>query len=287
MPKINIHVLMSGAEYFDDSFAINSYMDDHVAVDKSKAITEHDAIMNGFSSAGIKITKVDAPSTSQDGVYTANWALCVGNKAIMANLPNKRQSEEPYAEKILKNLGKQIIKLPKAFHFSGQGDCLPCGRYLFTGTGYRTSPEVHPLLARETGLQVISLTTIPQLDKDGLPVINKITGWPDSFFYDIDLAIAVISPNIIAWCPEAFLPDSQAKIRALDDLIKIEVSLDEAMHASACNLVSTGDTVIMGSRAPKLKNNLLAHGLKVIDLDIAELLKGGGFIRCTSLTLDN
>jgi N-dimethylarginine dimethylaminohydrolase len=45
--------------------------------------------------------------------------------------------------------------------------------------------------------------------------------------------------------------------------------------------------VIMGSRAPKLKNNLLAHGLKVIDLDIAELLKGGGFIRCTSLTLDN
>ena len=183
---------MSGAEYFDDHDAINAYMDDHVPVDVDKAIAEHNSIQAAFREAGIEVIKVDAPIDCQDGVYAANWALISGKKALMANLPNKRRSEEPYAEEILKAQGFEIIKFPRDFAFSGQGDSLPCGKYLFTGTSYRTSPEMHPLLARETGLQVINVQTIPQTDKSGAPVTNKVTGWPDSFFYDIDLAIAVI-----------------------------------------------------------------------------------------------
>ncbi len=276
---------MSGAEYFDDGYAINSYMDDKVPVHLERAIQEHNDIVASFKQAGIEVVKVDAPSSSQDGVYTANWALIKGNKAVMANLPNKRETEEPYAQKILTNMGYEIIKLPKEFHFSGQGDALPCGNYLFVGTGYRTSAEVHPLLARELGFEVIGVQTIPQLDNSGNAVINPVTGWPDSFFYDLDLAIAIIKPNLIAWCPEAFMPKSQERIRALSEIEKIEVSLEEAMQASACNLVSTGDTVVMGNKAPKLQKALEDKGFKVITPEITELMKGGGFIRCTSLTL--
>lgn len=277
---------MSGAEYFDDGFAINAYMDDHVPVDVQKAVTEHRDIQAAFEEAGIEVVKVPAPEGCQDGVYTANWALVRGDKAVMSNLPNKRQTEEPYAEDILRAHGKQVIKLPDEFHFSGQGDALPCGKYLFVGAGYRTSPEVHSLLASELGYEVISLKTVPQLDRNRQPVINAVTGWPDSFFYDLDLALSVIRPDLIAWCPEAFLPESQERIRALPGLYKIEVSLDEAMQASACNLVSTGEAVVMGSRAPKLRAALEENGLKVITPEITELMKGGGFIRCTSLTLD-
>jgi N-dimethylarginine dimethylaminohydrolase len=63
------------------------------------------------------------------------------------------------------------------------------------------------------------------------------------------------------------------------------VSYVEATEASACNLVSTGETVVMGSRAPELKKALKDKGLNVITVDVTELMKGGGFIRCTSLTL--
>lgn len=286
MLKINRKVLMSGAEYFDDHDAINAYMDDHVPVDVQKALQEHQSIHEAFLEAGIEVIKVNAPQGCQDGVYTANWALISGKKAILANLPNKRQAEEPYAEQVLKDRGFEIVKMPSEFAFSGQGDSLPCGKYLFTGTTYRTSSEVHPLLARETGLHVVNVQTIPELDEQQQPVINKVTGWPDSFFYDIDLAIAVIRPNLIAWCPEAFLPESQERIRALQDIEKIEVSLEEAMQASACNLVSTGVTVIMGSQAPQLKKDLESKGLEVIAVDVTELMKGGGFIRCMSLTLN-
>ncbi len=285
--KINQKVLMSGAEYFDDHDAINAYMDDHIPVDVAKAVAEHTAIREAFAEAGIEVVKIDAPKDCQDAVYTANWALISGRKAIMANLPNKRQNEEPYAENVLKNLGYEIVKLPKDFHFSGQGDALPCGKYLFVGTNYRTSPEIHPLLAHETGLEVISVQAVPALDSNKQPIVNPVTGWADSFFYDLDLAIAVITPDLIAWCPDAFLPESRERIEAIKDLDKIEVSLEEAMQASACNLVSTGEVVVMGNRAPELQKALEDKGLIVRTVDVSELMKGGGFIRCTSLTLSS
>jgi N-dimethylarginine dimethylaminohydrolase len=285
MQKINTKVLMSGAAYFDDRQAINAYMDNRITVSIEKAIAEHSQIKEAFKQAGIEVVKVPAPQDCQDGVYTANWALISGRKAIMSNLPNVREPESPYAEARLRELGFDIVRLPREFHFSGQGDALPCGNRLFVGSNYRTSIEAHPLLARETGLEIISLQTIPETDISGNLIINAVTGWPDSFFYDLDLALAVISPELIAWCPQAFTDESQARIRAITDIEKIEVSYVEATEASACNLVSTGETVVMGSRAPELKKALKDKGLNVITVDVTELMKGGGFIRCTSLTL--
>ena len=285
MPVINKHVLMSGTQFFNDSYAINAHMDDKIPVDSAKAATEHAQIANMMQQAGIQVTMVEPPKNSQDGVYTANWALIVGNKAVMANLPNIREEEEPYAQAVLEARGYEVITLTKDLHFSGQGDALPCGDYLFVGSSYRTSPLVHPILQKQLGLKVIGLKTIPQTGPDGAPVYNRVTGWPDSFFYDLDLALAVISPTCIAWCPDAFMPESQSAIRAITDLEKIEVSLEEAMKGFACNLVSTSEAVVMSGHAPLFKAQLEAKGLKVYSPEVTELLKGGGFIRCTTLTL--
>lgn len=277
---------MSGADFFNDGFAINAYMDDSVPVNIEKAIAEHQAIQHALQQAGTEVVQVSPPRGCQDGVYTANWGLCRGDTVVLAALPNKRQDEEPYAADILSGLGKRLVYIPKGLKFSGQGDALPCGEYLFAGSHYRTDPEVHNFLGRELGYHVISLQTVPTTDESGKPNINAVTGWPDSFFYDIDLALAVLSSKLIAWCPEAFTPDSQAKIRALTNLDKIEVSYQEATKGFACNLVSTGETVIMSVNAPLFQKEVEAKGLKTITPKITELAKGGGYIRCTTLTLD-
>ena len=290
MSLINQTVLMSGPEYFS-VLELNPYSDQNNQPDQSKSLQEFNAIKSALAQAGVEIIKVNAPKDCQDGIYTANWAICRGNKAILANLPNMRQAETPYAQKILQNLGKEIIEVPNNLKFSGQGDALACGNYLFMGSGYRTDPEVHDFVAKTLGYDVISLQTIPQVDGNNIPVINKVTGWPDSFFYDIDLALSILKlPTknhnaLIAWCPDAFLLASQEKIRSLQDVDKIEVSFNEATQAYACNLVSTGKTVIMSAYAPELKANIIEHGLKVITPKIHELAKGGGYIRCTTLTL--
>jgi N-dimethylarginine dimethylaminohydrolase len=282
--RINKTILMSGAEYFGDAFAINPYMDAAVPVSVAGAISDHNGIQAALESAGVEVIKVSAPQYCQDGVYTANWGLIRGDKVVQSSLPNTRQSEEPYAEKVLRNLGKEIIRPPH--RFSGQGDALPCGNLLFVGSHYRTDPRMHQFLAETLGYEVIGLQTVPKFDPSGQPVINRVTGWPDSFFYDIDLALAVLSTDLIAWCPEAFLPESQAKIRALS-ISKIEVSIEEATQGFACNLVSTAQTVIMSAHAPGLQQKIEARGLRTLTPAVNELYKGGGFIRCTTLTLEN
>jgi N-dimethylarginine dimethylaminohydrolase len=278
---------MSGADYFSDEFAINSYMGSSEPVNAAVAETEHDAIREALERSGVKIVRIPAPAGCQDGVYTANWALVRGNVAVMASLPNKRRNEEPYAEQVLRANGKTIVKIPEGLKFSGQGDALPVGNYLLAGSSYRTDAKVHQFLADTLGYEVISLQTVPHYDDNGTPVINAITGWPDSFFYDIDLAVSVLRDDLIAWCPDAFMPESQEKIRALADIEKIEVSLEEAMHGFACNLVSTGEIVVMSAEAPELQAAIESHGLQTITPTISELAKGGGYIRCTTLTLDN
>jgi N-dimethylarginine dimethylaminohydrolase len=286
MQKINTKVLMSGADYFNDGFAINALMDSSNPVDIIKAKQEHDSIKHAMQSIGTEVVQIHPPRGCQDGVYTANWALCRGDTVVMASLPNKRADEEDYAAHVLSNLGKRLVFLPKDLKFSGQGDALPCGNYLFAGTGYRTDKEVHSFLAKNLDYNVISLQAIPTLDKQKKPVINKVTGWPDSFFYDIDLAIAVLSPNLIAWCRDAFTPESQAKIDKITDIDKIEVSYEEAVKGFACNLVSNGEAVVMSHYAPNLKKAVEAAGFKTITIPATELFKGGGYIRCTTLTLN-
>ena len=295
MSAINRTVLMSGTDYFDAQFAINVYMHGALAVDRQKAAAEHNAIRQALEDTGTKVIRVPPPTDCQDGVYTANWALCRGNKAVMSRLPNKRQGEEPHAEQVLRELGKEIIHVPEGLRFSGQGDALPCGNDLFMGSNYRTDWQAHTFVGEQLGYDVISLQTIPKRQWHGFGkrVINATTGWPDSFYYDIDLALAVLrgpssdQKGLIAWCPEAFVPASRRLLRTYDGVEKIEVSRAEATQGFACNLVSTGQTVIMSADAPHLKADLERRGFTVVTPHITELAKGGGYIRCTTLTLDN
>ena len=283
---------MSGVEWFDDAAAINPFMDASMVIDREKALAEHDAIRAALEQVGVTVIKVDAPKHCQDGVYTANWALVRGDTAVLARLPNARKAEEAYAEHVLTNLGKRVVRVPDGLRFSGQGDALPCGEYLFTGVGYRSDDVAQQFAADTLGFTRVALQTVPQMDEYGQAVINTASGWADSYFYDIDLALAVLkNPTdtekaLIAWCPAAFTPESQELLYHFDAVDKIEISLEEAIESFACNLVSTGTTVIMSAHAPAFQAELESHDFSVVTPKIDELIKGGGYIRCTTLTLD-
>lgn len=292
---MNKIVLMSGAHYFGDDDAINVLMDASIPVDVHKAIAEHDLIQQTLVESGVEVRRVDSPKNCQDGVYTANWALVKDGKALMARLPNTRQPEEAYALKAVRDQGIEPVILPgDVARFSGQGDALPCGDTVFTQSPYRTVKEAHSHLKEVFGFkEVIALETLPAYDQNGQPVINQVTGLPDSPTYDIDLAIAILKmpengkKGLVAWCPDVFTEESRALMESYDGVDKIAVSEQEALEAFALNLLSTGEIVIMNSGAPKFKATIETHGLQVKTLDLPELRKGGGSIRCSTLTLDN
>ena len=281
---INQTLLVSGADFFADDHKINPYYSE-TQIDREKAKREHATLIDCFKQAGIKVIKVDPPADCQDGVYTANWALVRDGVAVMANLPDARKGEEAYAERTLQGQGIKTVHVADDLLFSGQGDSLICGKYLFAGSGYRSDPEAQQFAAKTLGLELIQLHAKPKTNPDGSEFINPETNHADSFFYDLDLALSIISEHTIAYCPEAFDEASRAKLEAITDIDKIIVDPTECTEGFACNLVSTGKTVIMSARAPKLQAALEARGLKCLTPEVEELKKGGGYIRCISLWL--
>ena len=290
-PLFNKTVLMSDALNFSADKTINPYYGDK-HIDQAKAIAEHSAIKSALESAGITVHTTPSPRNSQDGVYTANWALVRGDTAVLARLPEARKTEESYAQAVLEALGKHVVYVPDGLKFSGQGDALPCGNYLLCGKGYRSDEAAQQFAAETLGYTRIQLEAVPQLDENGTPVINNVSGWPDSFFYDIDLAISIIrpptdsAPGIVAYCPDALTKESVDALRTMNNVDLLPISLQEAQQGFAANLVSTGEVVVMSKDAPQFKAALEARGLTVVTPSISELAKGGGYIRCTTLTID-
>ena len=295
-PTINHTVVITDpAEY--SVIELNKYSHADVQPDKDLAWIENEMFKLALENAGIEPIQVPSPSgeACQDAIYTANWALCDGDMAVMANLPFPRRGERAHAQQVFGNetllaLNKKtrIIELPEQWRFSGQGDALFCDDTLLVGSGYRTSPEVVGFLRDQFQgkYNVVGVNTIPLLDASGRPQINKESGWEDSEFYDIDLAVGVVAPRKIIWCPEAFKPESQDKINDLG-FETIEISKDEATETFVCNGVGNGiDTYIVGKQPPEgVIRGLAAWGISACVVDIPELHKGGGSTRCMSNTI--
>jgi len=280
---LNQRVLVSDATYLEPK-GINAFENPDDQPNRAVAVQEHTACVDGFKKAGIKVEQVASPKDCQDGVFTANWGLTWNGRALLSNLPDARKAEEPVAEATLQRLGFETKRA--SVLFSGQGDAMIIGgNRVLIGGGYRTDMAVAAEIREWLGLDVIQAKAQPKKTWYRRPVRNRVTGLWDSYYYDIDLAIAVIRPNLLAVCLGGLTSSGRAAIRGLRDVEIIEVSVYEARYGLACNLVSTGETVVMSDSAPKLASELRQRGLNLITLSNHELRKSGGGFRCSSLSL--
>ncbi len=285
VPAINGRVLVSDPNHLAVK-GINAHEHTTDQPNVAAAVLEHRAAVAAYRTAGITVEQIASPDDCQDGVFTANWGLTWGGKALLSRLPNLRQAEEMYADLALRKLGFQTQRA--SVLFSGQGDALIIGGgRVLIGNGYRTNPAVATEIREYLGLEPIVVRAKPKrsLFGFGSPVKNKVTGLYDSYYYDLDLAVAVIKPNLLAVCMDALTPEGQSAIRGLTSVEIIEVSEHEAKDGLACNLVSTGEHVIMIDTAPLLAAELRSRGLQVTTLTNNEMRKGGGSFRCISLSL--
>ena len=263
---MNKTLLVSDADNFSVEFEINPYMHKVDQPDWDLAVVEHEAIVAAHVDAGRSTEYVPTVSGCPDMIYTANAALVRGGQAMIAQLPPERDPELPHFRRWFLEHGYDVIDAP--YRFSGQGDALAFGSRLFAGSGWRTDKAMHPVIADTLGYDVIPVHTIS----------NR--------WYDIDLAIAVITPETLAWCPEAFDVRSRRTIRDLPGVELIEVGVDEA-ELFALNLVSDTVTVTMTTGAPRFAQTLRDRCYRVVELTTEQLKKGGGGVRCTALSLDN
>lgn len=258
------HYAMTAPEYFTVEYAINPWMDTATPVDTALALTQWDTLRRVYADLGHTVDLVAPRTGLPDMVYAANGGFLVGDTAVVARFayPQRAGEADAYAE-WMAAAGYRPVRTEHVNE--GQGDLLLVGSNLLAGYGFRTDRRAHDEIAAITGLGVTSLELV------------------DPRFYHLDTALAVLDDSTIAYYPPAFSDDARERLTELFSTA-IEVGSADA-YVLGLNVVSDGRHVVMPAAATGFAAQLHRAGFEPIGVDLSELLKGGGSVKCCTLEL--
>jgi len=273
--------LMCRPEHFAVTYTINPWMDPKSwARDGNTLATasrkEWDALHRAMLDQGAQIELVHPVPGLPDLVFTANAAVVLNGKALLARFRHpERQAEEPHYEAAFRMLSDQghiqaVGKLPDRVVLEGAGDCVwdQTRNIFWMGYGQRSDVAAQYTVMREFGVDVAALELA------------------DSRFYHMDTALRPLPGGEVVYYPNAFAAAGRAEIRRRVDADKrIELKFDDARRLAA-NSVSIGNDVILSGCSNQLRANLKERGYRVITTPLNAFLRSGGSAFCLTLRLD-
>ena len=200
-------------------------------------------------------------------VFTANGGLVKGAQVVMPNFRHpERQGEAAAFQAWFQSQDYEVLSLPEAYPFEGEGDALFCGGKIFTGYKYRTHLGAHRRLGEVLDCEVASLLLV------------------DPHYYHLDTCFFPISPDLALYYPAAF---DDHGVKLLESHFTELIPLSDADGAAfCCNGIAVQKKLILPTGSESLKTQLEARGFEVIYLDFSEFLKAGGAAKCLTLWID-
>jgi N-dimethylarginine dimethylaminohydrolase len=197
-------------------------------------------------------------------VFAANSALVIDGVAFLAKFRHgERRGEEVLYERWFRAHGYAVTRAQHVHE--GEGDFALAGDIVLAGTGFRTDVEAHHEVAQLFGREVVTLELV------------------DPRFYHLDTALFVLRPGEIAYYPAAFSVATQSELRRrYPDAI---IATDHDAMAFGCNAASDGRHVFLPAGADDLSAAVEARGYEPIPIDLTELRKAGGSVKCCTLEL--
>src|ERR1700751_1898273 len=253
------HYVMLPPRFFAVDYAINPWMDTNTQVDAGVAVKQWEHLRDTYRRLGHIVDLVAPVPGLPDMVYAANGGLILNGAALVARLkyPQRQQESSAYADWMT---GQGYTPVQTQHVNEGQGDLLPVGEMILAGTGFRTDLRSHTEIAEIFGRPVVSLQLV------------------DPRFYHLDTAPSVLDDTTIADYPPAFAEWSRARLESLfPDVIVVE-SADA--YVFGLNAVSDGRNVVHPAAAVGFAAQLFRAGFEPIGVEMSELLKGGGSVKC-------
>jgi N-dimethylarginine dimethylaminohydrolase len=276
------HYLMCRPDHFAVDYSINPWMDPKSWQRDSSTLAatsrkEWEGLHRAMAKLGADIELVPAVAGLPDLVFTANAAVVLDGKALLAHFRHpERQAEEPHFETAFRALKERglitaISKLPAGIVLEGAGDCVwdPTRSMCWMGYGQRSDLAAQAAVTREFGVEVAALELA------------------DSRFYHMDTALRPLPGGELIYFPNAFTAAGRAEIRRRVDADKrIELKFEDAQKFAA-NCVSIGNAVILSRCSARLRATLTERGYRVIETPLDSFLRSGGSAFCLTLRLDH
>ncbi len=261
--------LMCRPTYYTIAYEINPWMSLKRQANPSKAMRQWQALYDLLTKTlGLRVRLLSPKPGVPDLIFTANAGLMHGCWFILSHFRHpQRQREVPVIERYARRMGWRIKRLPRNFHFEGEGDALWMGQTLVFGFRFRSDAPVHERLSRLLGVSVLPLELV------------------DRRFYHLDTCFCPLSSTSALWFPKAFDRYGRKVIeRLVSDLIP--VSEADAIRF-ACNAIVVGRAVVLQQGISRSLQRALTHrGLELYPLDLTEFLKAGGSAKCLALRLE-
>jgi N-dimethylarginine dimethylaminohydrolase len=273
--------LMCRPEHFAVSYVINPWMDpESWAADQRAhvaACRQWTALYNRLLGLGAAVELVPPVRQLPDLVFTANAAVVLDRRALLARFRHKeRRDEEPHFAAAFRALqGRGLIDsvqmlLPPDVVLEGAGDCVwdTARRVFWMGYGPRSDRAAKDIVAETFAQEVVALELA------------------DHRFYHMDTALCPLSGEDVMYFPGAFTSAGLDEIRSrIAPEHRIEISAEDGLRLAA-NAVCLDDTVLLSSASERLEADLATRGYGVAITSLDSFLRSGGSAFCLTLRLD-
>ena len=257
--------LMCPPTHFRVTYSINPWMDPSKPVDLALAQTQWEDLRDRYLALGHTVELLEPHPDLPDMVFAANGATVVDGRVLGAMFAHPERTGEAVAHREwFRANGFTDLHEPEHIN-EGEGDFAVTDSWVLAGRGFRSSPLSHLEAQEFFGRPVIGLDLV------------------DPRYYHLDTALCVLGGDEVMYFPAAFSPGSQAVLARLfpDALIAEEADAAEL----GLNGVSDGHHVLLPQAAVGLFAPLRERGYEPIGMDLSELLKGGGSVKCCTMEL--
>jgi len=274
--------LMCRPQYFAVTYSINPWMDPAAWSQSGdalhgEAVRQWEGLLHAVRRSGATVELVEPENGLPDLVFTANSAVVLDGKALLARFRHpQRQGEEPVyaaAFNALRSRGliDEVVTLPPGVTLEGAGDCLwDAHRQLFwMGCGFRSGVEAREVVAEQFGVPCVALALA------------------DPAFYHLDTCFSPLPCGAVMYYPAAFTTEGLAQIHArVAPTQRIAIAAEDAAHFAA-NAVNFGRTILVSSCSETLRAQLKKRGYTVVEAPLTVFQRSGGSACCLTLRLDH
>ncbi|MFE1177156.1 dimethylargininase [Streptomyces sp. NPDC058773] len=265
--------LMCPPTYFRVSYSINPWMNPDKPVDLGLAHAQWEDLRDRYRALGHTVEELPPHPGFPDMVFAANGATVVDGRVLGARFAfAERHGEAAVHAAWYRDHGFTAVREPQHVN-EGEGDFAVTASWLLAGRGFRSSPLSHAEAQEYFARPVIGLDLV------------------DPRYYHLDTALCVLDPGDgepggsaeVMYYPGAFSAGSRAVLARLFPDALIAGPADAA--AFGLNAVSDGRHVLLPQAAVGLFEPLRERGYEPVGMDLTELLKGGGSVKCVSAEL--
>ncbi|WP_234317595.1 dimethylargininase [Streptomyces rimosus] len=260
--------LMCPPTHFKVSYSINPWMDPDKPVDLPLALAQWEVLRDRYRALGHTVEELRPRPDLPDMVFAANGATVVDGRVLGARFAfEERRGEAAVHAAWFREHGFAEVREPENVN-EAEGDFAVTASWLLAGRGFRSSPLSHAEAQEYFGRPVIGLDLV------------------DPRYYHLDTALCVLDDTTdseVMYYPGAFSAGSRAVLARLfpDALIASRADAE----AFGLNAVSDGRHVLLPQAAVGLFEPLRERGYEPVGMDLTELLKGGGSVKCCTQEL--